>query len=71
MRTGNLKRYISMKNNQETEKELVVFKKQYEKLLKKFPNVFIGSNISGDIVACITSNVSHRIILPSSVSENN
>ena len=40
----------------EAEKRLIKFNKEFSKLLAKYPEIFVGGDIDGGLVASITPN---------------
>jgi len=51
------------KQKKEAEKQLLKFKRDFEKLMSKYPHVMVSSDMRGDLVAVQTQSYNTKIFI--------
>ena len=52
-----------MTDKEKAEKELEKFKKEFDKLMSKYPHVMVSNNVSGDLIAYHTVAYNTKICI--------
>ena len=54
---------MNKEEKQQAEKELEKFKKEFDKLMSKYPNIMVSSDIRGDLMAYHTVAYNSKICI--------